>query len=94
MKAFNINADEATHIIDAVNQTSNKFAVSSADIATNLNKMSSVMAVNNVTFEEQIGLLVGVTELTRNASSATRGLTMIASRLTQVLDDSSSTGKK
>lgn len=82
------------HIIDAVNQTSNKFAVSSADIATNLNKMSSVMAVNNVTFEEQIGLLVGVTELTRNASSATRGLTMIASRLTQVLDESSSTGKK
>lgn len=94
MKAFNINANEAEHIIDAVNEVSNNFAVSSADIATNLNKMSAVMAVNNVTFEEQIGMLTGVTEITRNASSATRGLTMIASRLTQVLDDSSSTGKK
>lgn len=39
-------------------------------------------------------MLTGVTEITRNASSASRGLVMISSRLTQVLDDSSSTGKK
>ena len=94
MKAFNIEASQTEHIIDAVNETSNNFAVSSADIATNLGKMSSAMAINGVTFEEQIGLLIGVTEITRNASSATRGLTMISSRLTQVLDDTSSTGKK
>lgn len=52
------------------------------------------MAINNVSMEQQIGMLTGVTEITRNASSASRGLVMISSRLTQVLDESSSTGKK
>lgn len=56
--------------------------------------MSAIMAINNVSMEEQIGMLTGVTEITRNASSASRGLVMISSRLTQVLDDTSSTGKK
>ncbi len=94
MKAFNIEADQAEHIIDAVNEVANNFSVSSADLATNLGNMSAIMAINNVSMEEQIGMLTGVTEITRNASSASRGLVMIASRLTQVLDDSSSTGKK
>ena len=56
--------------------------------------MSEIMAINNVSMEQQIGMLTGVAEITRNASSASRGLVMISSRLTQVLDDSSSTGKK
>ena len=56
--------------------------------------MSAIMAINNVSMEKQIGMLTGVTEITRNASSASRGLVMVSSRLTQVLDDTSSTGKK
>lgn len=94
MKAFNIEADDAEHIIDSVNEVANNFAVSSADLATNLGNMSAIMAINNVSLEEQIGMLTGVTEITRNASSASRGLVMVSSRLTQVLDDTSSTGKK
>ena len=39
-------------------------------------------------------MMTAVTEVTRNASTASRGLNMISSRLVQVLDDSSSTGKK
>ena len=94
MKAFNIEAGQAEHIIDSVNEVANRFSVSSADLATNLGNMSEIMAINNVSMEQQIGMLTGVTEITRNASSASRGLVMISSRLTQVLDDSSSTGKK
>ena len=94
MKAFNIEADQAEHIIDSVNEVANNFSVSSADLAKNLGNMSAIMAINNVSMEEQIGMLTGVTEITRNASSASRGLVMISSRLTQVLDDTSSTGKK
>lgn len=94
MKAFNIEAGQAEHIIDSVNEVANSFSVSSADLAKNLGNMSEIMAINNVSMEEQIGMLTGVTEITRNASSASRGLVMISSRLTQVLDDTSSTGKK
>jgi len=94
MKAFNVEAQNSEHIIDAVNEVANNFAVSSADLATNLGKMSATMAVSGVSLEQQIGMLTGVTEITRNASTASRGLVMITSRLTQTLDDSSSTGKK
>ncbi len=94
MKAFNIEAEQAEHIIDSVNEVANNFAVSSADISKNLGNMSEIMAINNVSLEQQIGMLTGVTEITRKASSASRGLVMISSRLTQVLDENSSTGKK
>lgn len=94
MKAFNIETERSQHIIDAVNEVANNFAVSSADISKSLGKMSATMAVSGASFEEQIGMLTGVTEITRNASKASVGLVMITSRLTQVLDDSSSTGKK
>ena len=39
-------------------------------------------------------MLTAITEITRNASTASRGLKQVSSRLTQVLDDSSATGKK
>lgn len=55
MKAFNIEADQAEHIIDSVNEVANNFSVSSADLATNLGNMSAIMAINNVSMEEQVG---------------------------------------
>lgn len=94
MKAFNITAEDSMHIIDAVNEVSNNFAVSSADLATNLGKVSSTLAITGTSFEESLGMLTAITEITRNASMASRGLKQISSRLTQTLDESSSTGKK
>ena len=56
MKAFNLTASDSEHIVDAVNAVSNNFAVSSADIATNIGKASAAMATGNVTYEQSIGL--------------------------------------
>lgn len=56
MKAFNIEAEDSMHIIDAVNEVANNFAVSSADIANNLGKSSAVMANAGNTYEQMIGL--------------------------------------
>ena len=52
------------------------------------------MSVTGTTYEETLGMLTAITEQTRNASKASRGLVQISSRLTQVLDDSSKTGAK
>lgn len=57
MKAYNMEAREAEHVIDAVNEVSNNFAVSSADIATNIGKASAAMSTGNVTYEQSIGLI-------------------------------------
>ena len=94
MKAFNMTAQDSEHIIDAVNQVSNNFAVSSADIATNIGKASAAMATGNVTYEQSVGLMTAMTEITRNGAKSARGLVSIQSRYNQIVDESSSTGKK
>ena len=93
MTAFGIEAENAGHIIDSVNEVANNFAVSSGQLATNLGNMSAVMAQTGATFEQSLGMLTAITEVTRNASKASRGLVSIGSRLVQIVDDSSSTGK-
>ena len=93
MKAFNIEAGDAEHIIDAVNAVSNSYAVSSGKLAKNLGNMSAALAVGNNSFEESLGLLTAGVEVTRNASKVSRALVSIQSRLNQVIDESSSTGQ-
>lgn len=58
MAAFNIEAEDSMHVIDAVNEVANAFAVSSADISDSLGIMSAAMASGNVEFEQAIGLKV------------------------------------
>lgn len=74
MKAFNVEAKDATSIIDAVNEVSNSYAVSSADIATALPKVSATLAQAGNSMSESIALLTGATELMPgNASRVARG---------------------
>lgn len=93
MKAFGIEANNAQHIIDAVNAVSNNYAVSSGDLARNLGNMSAALAVGNNSFEESLALLTAGAEVTQNASKVSRALVTVQSRLNQVIDESSSTGK-
>lgn len=93
MTGFTTQAEKAQHVIDGVNEVANNFSVSSADLANNLGNMSAVMAQTGASFEESLGMLTAITEVTRNASKASRGLVSIGSRLNQVIDESSSTGK-
>lgn len=87
MKAFNIEAEDAIHIIDAVNEVANNFAVSSADIANNLGKSSAVMANADNSYEQMIGLLTAGTEITRNASKVSNGLKTITLRMQGMTDE-------
>lgn len=93
MKAFNIEAQNAESIIDAVNAVSNNYAVSSGQLAQNLGNMSAAMAVGNNTFEQSLGMLTAMTEITRNAAKGSRALITVQGRLNQVVDESSDTGK-
>ena len=48
--------------------------------------MSAVMAQTGSSFEESLGMLTSIVEITRSASKASRGLVSIGSRLTQVVE--------
>lgn len=84
IKAFNLESEDTNktlentrHVIDAVNNVSNSFAVSSADIAKNLGISSAVMANAGNTLEETIGLLTAGTEITRSANRVSNSLKTI-----------------
>lgn len=59
MKAFNIDANDSIGIIDSLNNVSNNMAVSSADLATNIGKASSALAVGGNTYEDVLALNKG-----------------------------------
>lgn len=92
MKAFGLEAQDATHIIDALNAVSNTQAVSSADLANNIGKASSAMALGNNTYEQALAMMTAITEINRSGAKSARALVSVQSRLTQVLDEQSSTG--
>ena len=63
-------------------------------MATGLKVVASSSAGMNNSFEQTIGLMTAITEQTKNASKASRGLNAIMANLAQVLDGASSNGKK
>lgn len=73
LKGFNMETSETMHILDAVNEVSNNFAVDSGDLVTGIQTVSATMASANNSFEETIGLITGVTEVIRDASRASTG---------------------
>lgn len=57
IKAFNMEAKDSEHIIDAVNETANGFAVGTNDLSTALTKAASGLGVVGNSFEQTIGLV-------------------------------------
>lgn len=63
MKAFNFTATESEHIIDAVNQVANEFAVGTNDLSGALTVAGSSLATTGNSFEQTIGLITSATEM-------------------------------
>lgn len=87
MKAFKIEADDAIRVVDALNEVSNNYAVSSAELATAIGKVSSTMAAGETTYEQTLGMLTAITEITRNSSKAANALKTIGQRIRGVGED-------
>ena len=94
MTAFNIEASDTINIVDAINEVSNSFAVSSSQLSSGLSVVASSSAVMGNNLSETIGLMTAMTEVTRNANKSSRGLNSIMVQLAEVLDPASSTGQK
>ena len=70
LKGFNLEADQAEHVLNAINKVSNEQAVSAQDLGEVLTRASSAMAEANNSFEETIALATASIEITRDADSA------------------------
>lgn len=79
MKAFNIEADNSIHIIDAINETANHYAVSTNDLQIALSKSAAAMATAGNSYEETIALVeAGAAVMQGNAGTVGNGLRTIA----------------
>lgn len=58
MKAFNIEASQSEHIIDAVNAVSNNFSVSSTQLSQSLGNVSATMSQTGASMEQTLGIIV------------------------------------
>ena len=73
MTAFNIEAEDSIHIIDAINEVANNFAVSSSDLSNALGIVASTSSAMGNSLEQTIGMMTAITEVTRNSNKAARG---------------------
>ena len=94
MIAFGIEAENAQSIIDKVNETANRFSVSSGDLSKALGIVASTSSAMGNSIDQTLGVVTAITEQTRNASRSARAANTIFSRLAQVVDENSDTGKK
>ena len=74
MKAFNIEGEDAIHIVDAINEVSNHFALSSSDLSDGLANVASTASAAGNSLEQTEGLLTAMVEITQSASKSSRGL--------------------
>lgn len=94
MIAFGIEAENAQSIIDKVNEVANRFSVSSGDLSKALGIVASTSSAMGNSIDQTLGVVTAITEQTRNASKSARAANTIFSRLAQVVDENSDTGKK
>lgn len=55
--AFNKTADDSTHVIDALNEVSNNFSVSTTDLSKGLSVVASTSASMGNSMEQTIGII-------------------------------------
>jgi TP901 family phage tail tape measure protein len=79
MKAFNIEANNSIHILDAINNVANNTASGTNDLQLALSKTASAMATAGNTYEQTLALVEsGVAVMPNNASTVGNGLRTIA----------------
>lgn len=81
MKGFNIAASDSLHVVDALNEVGNNFAISSTGIGESLQRSGAALSVGGNSFEEAIGLTVAANDATQNAEATGTALKTISLRL-------------
>lgn len=87
MKGFGLEASSARHIIDSLNEISNKYAVTTGDLADGIQRVASVSTASGASFEQTLGLLTAMIEISRNADKSSTALKTLMLRI-QGLDES------
>lgn len=89
MKGFKLEAQDTTHVVDALNEVANNYALDTVNLTEILKRTSGTLAQTGMGFEELLGLSVGGFESLRSAEQVASGLNMISQRLRGMAEDGS-----
>lgn len=90
LKAFNIDAQDSIRVIDAINEVSNNFSVSSTDLSLGLSKTAAAMGTLGNSFEQTVALMTSAGEIMPNQSGKiARGLRTVGLQLVNLANKSS-----
>jgi TP901 family phage tail tape measure protein len=90
MNAFNISASESIHIVDALNEVDNNYAISTKQLAEGLGKSASTAKTFGVTMEESVGNITAIGAVTMESGNIIgTSLKTIYSRITTLKDSES-----
>ena len=81
MKSFNITASQSISIVDKLNEVSNNYAVSAADLGEGLSNAASAMSLGGNDIDQTIAMITAMTEITQNASESGNALKVLSMRL-------------
>jgi len=81
MKGFGFTAQEVTRVMDAMNEVSNKYAVSTGDLATGIQRAAATLNQGGSSLEETLALLTASNEILQDMSKSSTGLITISQRL-------------
>ena len=87
LKGFQLPAQDAERVLDALNNTSNNNAVGFAALAEGVQRASGVMRQSGTTMAETMGLLTGGYESLRNMEKVSTGLITLSQRIRGVNED-------
>ena len=87
LKGFKMEAQDTAHVVDALNETSNLYAVDTNNLTEILKRVSGVMGQTGTSYEELLGLATGGFEVLRNAEMVASGLNTISQRLRGMSDE-------
>ena len=81
MKAYNIKANDASKITDALNILGNNYATSSADLGEGLSNSASSLATAGNDINQSLAMLTGMSEITQSAGEAGNALKILSMRV-------------
>lgn len=80
-KAFSLSDDAVMGIVDRMNNLSNKYALSAADLGSGLAKAASALALGGNDLNQTMALIVGGTEITQDSEKTANAIKILTLRL-------------
>lgn len=81
MKSFNITAEDSITIVDKLNEVSNTYATSAADLGTGLSNSASALSLAGNDIDQSIAMITAMTEITQDTSESGNALKVLSMRL-------------